>query len=151
MYNFPNYQFNPMMNAQQRLNYMEQQYPQLVQQPVQSQSQTLITIPVTNIDEANAFRVDLNGTPTFFYNAGANEVYLKKTNTQTGAADFIKFAKADEARTEVKQNLGTNSYEKDFKALNDKIDGFATKIDGLYSLLQEKPQETETKGGRNAK
>lgn len=151
--------FNPYMTPQQRLYQMEQQYPQLAQpQPVQSNSATvnnLVTIPVTNIDEANAFRVDLNGTPTFFYNAGANEIYLKRTNTQTGAADFIKFAKVAGPTAKEKPFLSTNTYEKDFKALNDKIDG-------LYSLFATVPKTPEgseseevkiisTKGGKNVK
>lgn len=158
--------FNPYMTPQQRLYQMEQQYPQLAQpQPIQPNSATvnnLVTIPVTNIEEANAFRVDLNGTPTFFYNAGKNEVYLKRTNTQTGLADFIVFGKVEQPKTEPKQNLNINTYEKDFKALNDKIDGFANKIDSLYSLLatENKTVATENaeeikivsaKGGKNVK
>lgn len=158
--------FNPYMTAQQRLYQMEQQYPQLAQpQPVQPNSATvnnLVTIPVTNMEEANAFRVDLNGTPTFFYNAGKNEVYLKRTNTQTGLADFIVFGKVEQPTTEPKQNLSINTYEKDFKALNDKIDSFNSKIDGLYSLLatenkttvEESVEEVKiisAKGGKNVK
>lgn len=137
-------QFNPYMSAQQRLYQMEQQYPQL------SQPQSLTILPVTNIDEANAYRVDLNGTPTFFFNAGKNEIYLKRTNTQTGLADFQIFGRIEQPQSEVKENLGVNAYAKDFKALNDKIDG-------LYSLLSasQTPQQKETdfqpKGGRNVK
>lgn len=158
--------FSPYMTPQQRLYQMEQQYPQLAQpQPIQPNSATvnnLVTIPVTNIEEANAFRVDLNGTPTFFYNAGKNEVYLKRTNTQTGLADFIVFGRVEQPKTEPKQNLSANTYEKDFKALNDKIDGFANKIDGLYSLLATENKTTvaenteevkivSAKGGKNVK
>lgn len=126
--------FSPYSTPQQRLYQMEQQYPQLAQ----SNSATvnnMVTIPVTNMEEANAFRVDLNGTPTFFYNAGKNEVYLKRTNTQTGLADFIIFAKTEQPKTDLKQNLGINTYEKNFKALNDKIDG-------LYSLLATENKTT---------
>ena len=148
----PNYGFgyNPMMTPQQRVAQFEQQYPQLAQQ---NPTQNLVTIPVTNIEEANAFRVDLNGTPTFFYNAGKNEVYLKRTNTQTGLADFIIFGKVEQPRTEEKTNLNTNAYEKDFKAINEKIDG-------LYSLLSTLSQKSEQveekneqviKGGKNVK
>ena len=133
--------FNPYMTAQQRLYQMEQQYPQLAQpQPVQPNSATvnnLVTIPVTNMEEANAFRVDLNGTPTFFYNAGKNEVYLKRTNTQTGLADFIVFGKVDKPTVEEKQVQSINTYEKDFKALNEKIDG-------LYSLFATVSQKSYT-------
>jgi hypothetical protein len=57
-YNY-GYGFNPMINAQQRLNQLESQF-------VQQQTQSFSTIPVTSIEEANAYRVDLYGTPTFF-------------------------------------------------------------------------------------
>lgn len=151
---YPSY-YQPMLNAQQRMQQYEQMMPQVqqsqMQQPVQPQTVNYVAIPVANIEEANAYRVDLNGTPTFFYNAGKNEIYLKRTNTQTGAAEFFVFAKQEQALSDVKEEKSINTYEKDFKALNDKIDGFTTKIDGLYSLLQEKPQEVETKGGKNAK
>lgn len=158
---YPSY-YQPMLNAQQRIQQYEQMMPQVVQQPTPQQqvqqqpvqTQNYSTIPVANMEEANAFRVDLSGTPTFFYNANKNEVYLKRTNTQTGAADFMVFAKAEQPLNEVKEEKSVITYEKDFKALNDKIDGFSTKIDGLYSLLNEKSQEVEqpiTKGGKNAK
>lgn len=154
------YQYNPYMTAQQRLYQMEQQYPQLAQQTGSLQTplaQTLNTIPVTNIEEANAFRVDLNGTPTFFYNAGKNEIYLKRTNTQTGLADFQIFGKREQQQSVVKENLDVSTYSKDLKALSEKIDG-------LYSLLsvnqQPQPKEVENeytghqmpqKGGKNVK
>ena len=93
-----NYGFNPMMNAQQRVNFMEQ-------------PQGLVTLPVTSIDEANAYRVDINGTPTFFYNQGKGEVYLKRTNTQTGMADFIVFKREE-----------TTTQPDNFNIINDKLD-----------------------------
>lgn len=140
--------YNPYMTAQQRLYQMEQQYPQFANNSNSATVNNSSVIPVTNIDEANAFRVDPTGIPTFFYNAGKNEVYLKRTNTQTGLADFIVFGKVEQLKTEPKQNLSINTYEKDFKALNDKIDG-------LYSLLatakNETVAETTQKGGKNAK
>ena len=148
--------FNPYMTPQQRLYQMEQQYPQLAQpQPVQPNSATvnnLVTIPVTNMEEANAFRVDLNGTPTFFYNAGKNEVYLKRTNTQTGLADFIVFGKVEQPKTEPKQNLSINTYEKDFKALNEKIDGLYS----LFATVSQKSDKAEeesvqVRGSKNVK
>ncbi len=64
------------------------------------------------------------------------------------------FIKAEQPINEAKEEKVINTYENDFKALNDKIDGFSTKLDDFYSLLQEKPQEIEqpvSKGGKNAK
>lgn len=152
--------FNPYMSPQQRLNYMEQQFPQLAQQnpfvQTQQNTQNLVTIPVTSIEEAKAFRVDLSGTPTFFYNTGKNEIYIKRTNTQTGEADFRIFQPVVESLLLSEKN-NVNLYEKDFKTLNEKIDG-------LYSLFTNSAQvsnETEQvsdqvseqvkKGGKNVK
>ena len=149
----PNYGFgyNPMMTPQQRVAQFEQQYPQLAQQ---NSTQNLVTIPVTNIEEANAFRVELNGIPTFFYNAGKNEVYMKRTNTQTGLADFVVFGKVEQPKTEEKAILNTNTYEKDFKALNDKIDGLFSLVSTL-SLKSDKAEEesdkVSNKGVKNVK
>ena len=130
--------FSPYMTAQQRLYQMEQQFPQLAQQQPQPQQNNnfLMAIPVTNVDEANAFRVDPQGTPTLFYNAGKNEVYLKRTNTQTGLADFIIFGKVDKPTVDEKQVQNINPHKEEFKALNDKIDG-------LYSLLATVSQKSE--------
>ena len=113
-YNY-GYAFNPMINAQQRLNQIESQF-------VQQQTQTFNIIPVTSVEEANAYRVDLYGTPTFFYNAGSNEVYLKRTN-QTGLADFIVFKRVEvEVEAEKEDN---------FKIINEKLDN-------LQNLLEVK-------------
>lgn len=136
--------YNPMLTAQQRLAQMEQQYPQFAQPSIpQPQKQALMTIPVTSTDEAKAFMVDVNGAPTIFYNSGANEIYLKRTNLQTGGADFFIFRKVESPKTDVKPEKGTNTYKEDFKALNDKIDG-------LYSILGQTVEE-KTKGVKNAK
>lgn len=154
--------FNPYLTPQQRLLQMEQQYPQLAQPTMPVSTATvnnnLVAIPVTNIEEANAFRVDPNGTPTLFYNAGKNEVYLKRTNTQTGLADFIKYAKAELDTTNENTSVNIKPYAEDFKALNDKLDVFGNKFNQLISLLatEEKTEVEEikvisAKGGKNVK
>ena len=142
--------FNPYMTPQQRLYQMEQQYPQLAQpQIAQPSLSTLTTVPVTNIEEANAFRVDLNGTPTFFYNAGKNEVYMKRTNTQTGLADFMTFAKTNTVAVEEKTNA-FDGYEKKLEELSEKIDG----LYNLFSTVSSKNDtvgEQASKGGKSVK
>lgn len=117
-YNFGyNMGYNPLSTMPQRLD----------------QQMFFRMIPVTNIEEANATQVDIQGTPTFFYNQSANEVYLKKLNINTGKADFVKFAKVNQV---------ADTKDDNFKKLCDKIDG-------LYSLLQtEEPQQ---KGGKNVR
>ncbi len=126
-------QFNPYITPQQRVNYYEQNYPQYNQ----AQNNGGV-IPVSTIEEARAFIVDIHGTPTFFYNGNQKEVYLKQTNKQTGHADFYIFAKAQEQETGEKKENNINSYEKDFKAINEKIDG-------LYSILNSQKEEKKEK------
>jgi len=122
--------YNPISSAQQRLNALEQQYPQYAQQPV------LNAVPVTDIAEANAYRVDLSGTPTIFYNRGKNEIYLKKINSQSGGADFLKFTLAEcpmPEKVQKEENLQTLS----------------SKIDGLYSLLNNYQNSTPVQPEQN--
>ena len=153
---YPGY-YQPLMNAQQRIQQFDQQMMPQIQQPmpqqtqVQTKSQNLVAIPVSNIDEAKAYIVDAFGTPTLFYNVGKNEVYIKRTNKETAEAEFFVFTKQEQSISEVKEEKSINTYEKNFKTLNDKIDSFSAKINDLYSLLQEKPQDVEHKGGKNAK
>lgn len=139
--------YNPyMQQQQQRLANYEQNFLQ-PQMQAQTTQPAFKMIPVTNEYEANATPVDvLNGIPTFFYNQSANEVYMKQS-LPNGAATFIKFAKRNEA--ELKENVvpGANIYEKDFKALNEKIDGLYK----LFNLEKEPGDEIKTKGGKNVK
>ena len=129
MFNYNPYQ---IMNAQQRVQQYEQQYPQYVQQNTQ-QSQSFSTIPVSNVEEANAYRVDVFGTPTFFYNAGKQEIYLKRTN-QSGLTDFQTFHLIEKPTTDENTPSGVIMPNDDYKAL-------MNKIDGLYSILDKKPKK----------
>ena len=121
--------FNPY---QQQLQNLEQNYPRYVQPQVNNVSQG---VQVSNVDEANAFRVDPLGTPTFFYNAGKNEIYLKRTN-QTGLTDFFVFKNAGEPLSEVKKDLDVGISKDDFKALCDKVDG-------IYAMVTPKRKKGE--------
>ena len=135
MQNYMNY--NPMATPQQRLMQLEQQ---------QQFNRGFSIIPVTKEQEAYAAQIDiLNGTPSFFWNQNAGEIYLKQIN-QYGKADFIKFAK--QSKPVLNENVlkNTNTYEEDFKALNDKIDGLASSI---KTLLAKTP--TTSGGAKNAK
>lgn len=126
--NYPFYNSYPVnMGAQQRFNQLEAQYAQY-QQP----QGKLNALPVGSVDEARAYIVDMQGTPTLFYNASKNEVYLKKTNVQTGSADFFTFQVTSAPENESKDKKSVNISKDDLKAINDKIDG-------LYSLLEQKP------------
>lgn len=82
-------------------------------QPVQQQGYRMI--PVSDIAEANATTVDTNGQPTFFYNKGKGEIYLKQFDINTGGAMFQRFQLA------VVPNENTVS----LNTLNDKLDAIA--------------------------
>lgn len=135
--NYPFYNYNSYpvnMGAQQRFNQLEAQYAQYTQPQGK-----LNALPVGNIEEARAYIVDMQGTPTLFYNASKNEVYLKKTNVQTGSADFFTFQVVSAPESKPKEEKNINISKEDLKAINDKIDG-------LYSLLEPKSVK---KGAKN--
>ena len=66
------YGFNPMIN---------------------NQPQSFMTLPVSNIQEAISYRVSIDGTPTYFHNIATGEIYIKKTNRQTGTCDFETYTR----------------------------------------------------------
>lgn len=112
-------------------NPYQQRLMQMYNQQQPQQQIGFQIIPVTNEQEARVSQIDImNGTPSFFYNKNLGEVYLKQVN-QFGTADFIKFAKVQEPLAPIKEENNAITYEKDFKALNDKIDG-------LYKILNSK-------------
>lgn len=127
----------------QRLNQLEQQYPQFAQAQ-QPQQNFFKTLPVTNMEEANATQVAIDGTPTFFYNASKNEIYLKRISMQTGLAEFQKFAIVQQPTTKEKGCSCSNGYNEQFKTINDKLDA-------LYSILGKKDDEPPKKEVKNAK
>lgn len=125
--------YNPNLTPQQRLAQMEQQYPQFTPQ-VQNTNNGINVMPVSSVDEARAFIVDIQGTPTFFYNSAKGEVYLKQTNKQTGSADFKIFALTQEPLRPVEQPTNSKLYE-------DKLNAIQSRIDGLYEILAPKSKK----------
>ena len=67
-----NYGFNPLFNTQ---------------------PQGFATLPVSNIQEANSFRVSMDGTPTYFHNMATGEIYVKRHNRMTNLCDFETYTK----------------------------------------------------------
>ena len=149
MFNYPSFNLSPQ---QQRLMQLEQQQMQQnfnaqQQQMQQAQPKGFQIIPVTNQQEAYAAQIDImNGTPSFFYNQNAGEIYLKQIN-QYGKADFIKFAKQNEPLSNENEQVNINSHTEILNALSEKIDG-------LYKLLKNNEtvsEQTNSKGSKNAK
>lgn len=162
MMNYNPYYWNNMYNphASYFANAMQQQYnsqpQQQVQQPQpQTQTQQTITtqppviqpqskiIPVSNKDEATAAPVDLvYGYPTFFYNKGKNEIYLKQFDVPTGTAIFKTYCEIQPIEDTVRQEntqRDINIYEDEFRRLNDGIDS----LHRMIAQIKEKPIEIE--------
>lgn len=73
------------MQMQQRLNQMEQQYPQFAQQPpigqgFQQQPMYMKCRAVTSIDEAKAAMIDLDGSLHVFTDVPHKRIYTKQIN-----------------------------------------------------------------------
>lgn len=131
----------------QRLQNMEQQYPQQQQfQQPQVQANFFRTLLVSNVEEANATQVAFDGTPTFFYNASKGEVYLKKISTQTGLVEFQKFGLIQAQSNDKKPcSCSAGNYDKRFESIE-------SKLDGIYSILGQKddvqPVKKEVKNAK---
>jgi hypothetical protein len=96
---------------------------------------------VSNIMEANSTPVD-NFEPIFFFNRAENVIYKKQIDG-TGAApiQIYKLAEPQHEISNENTSGNINTYEENFKALNDKIDG-------LYKFFQEEETEEDKKGGK---
>lgn len=80
----------PQMNyQQQRMDYLQSmQQPQQAQQPGDLQARI-----VTSREEAVASQVLPDGRPYMFYNPNRQEVYMKRIDPQSGAAEFADFGR----------------------------------------------------------
>lgn len=116
----------------QRLNQLEQQYPQYAQPQVQPQGYR--TMLVSNIEEANASQVSTDGQPAFYYNKGKNEIYLKQFDINTGGAIFQRFSL-------VKMPVNEGNIENDKNVYFERLDAIESKLDMLASLFEEKPKK----------
>lgn len=157
MYSF----FNPQHHREQMMNaynqYMNTLYPQQTIQNSLPQGYSIF--PVSNIDEANATKADLNYNPTFFFNQSKGEIYLKQLDRSTNAATlriFQEIQPVQEPTSPVKTNQ-VNDYT---LQLNTILEG----INSLHRILNNiaQPQinseiieadiiEEKSKGGKSAK
>lgn len=157
MYSF----FNPQYHREQMMNaynqYMNALYPQQQAQTLQTTlPQGYSIFPVSNIEEANATKADLNYNPTFFFNQSRGEIYLKQLDRSTNAATlriFKEIQTAQEPSSPVKASSSVNDYT---PQLNTILEG----INGLYRLLSPQQNteiieaeivEPKAKGVKNAK
>ena len=141
MQNYMPQQFNRQFNALPG----NQVFNQNLQQNV------LRMFAVTNKEEANATPVDFNGVPTFFYNQSTNEIYKKQFDINSGLAVLQEFKKNEPIpEPGLKENTlqNINPYEKDFKALNTKIDDLQKTFE---SYIDSQQINHDVKAVKNAK
>ncbi len=88
----PGYQYPQMNYQQQRMDYLQSMQQPAQNQPMQQPGDLQARI-VTSREEAVAAQVLPNGVPFVFYNPNRQEVYLKRIDPQTGAAEFMDLAR----------------------------------------------------------
>ena len=153
--NYPGYQV-PVL--QQRINQMEQQYPQFQQNGYYSQptypstypgpqqlqgGQGLKGRPVTSIDEAKASMIDLDGSVFIFPDFGNNKIYTKQINLD-GTASIKSYTLETQNLPSTPQNL-VNPSQKPFN-VEELLKSMQDEIDGLKLQITELKQTT--KGGK---
>lgn len=135
----PGYQqsYPQQMYAQQRMDYLQSvQQPQQTQQPGDLQARI-----VTSREEAVASQVVPDGRPYMFYNPNRQEVYMKRIDPQTGAAEF-----ADFGRIQPQQIPQATAVE--YAPLT-AISQLEARMDRLESMLSA-PQQTRRQKGADA-
>ena len=84
----------PMPQYQQRLQALEQRFPQFAQQPIQQNvPQQTPQIPcryTSGIEESKAAQISFDGMPNVFIDKASDSVYIKQINLD-GNADFLIF------------------------------------------------------------
>ena len=86
----------PMPQYQQRLQALEQRYPQFAQQPIQQQIPCRYT---SGIEESKAAQISFDGTPNVFIDKASDAIYIKQINLD-GNADFLIFKRVSDSSTQ---------------------------------------------------
>lgn len=83
-----------MPQYQQRLQALEQRYPQFAQQPLQQnvtpQTPQIPCRYTSGIEESKAAQISFDGTPNVFIDKASDSIYIKQINLD-GNADFLIF------------------------------------------------------------
>lgn len=86
------YQYPQMNYQQQRMDYLQSMQQPAPAQPMQQPGDLQARI-VTSREEAVAAQVLPNGVPFVFWNPNRQEVYIKRIDPQSGAAEFADFGR----------------------------------------------------------
>ena len=85
----------PMPQYQQRLQALEQRYPQFAQQPIQQQQPQIPCRYTSGIEESKAAQISFDGTPNVFIDKASDAIYIKQINLD-GNADFLIFKRVSD-------------------------------------------------------
>lgn len=89
----------PMPQYQQRLQALEQRYPQFAQQPIQQQQPQIPCRYTSGIEESKAAQISFDGTPNVFIDKASDAIYIKQINLD-GNADFLIFKRVSDSGTQ---------------------------------------------------
>lgn len=136
----PNY-YQPMQGYQpmnQQMNQAQSQSTQManVQQSVGGSQPNFFCRPVASKEEALGVPVDFMGAPMFFPDLAHNVIYMKRFNTNTGAADIFEFY-----GQQAKEQLGTPASS--FAPLDEFVE-----MKNTISQLQEEIERLKKPTGR---
>jgi hypothetical protein len=124
--------YNPMMAAQQRLQQLEQQYPQYQQQnfqqaqmPVSNQQPTGIQGKmVSDFETVKATETPLDGSITYFPLVNGEYIYTKFLNMNTGSSDYAVYRKVTEEQPKENELFEMKSYfDEKFEILRQELKG----------------------------
>ena len=130
--------FGPQYNNMYRMPYS---MPNYYTQPVTPQPQVQYKMTqVTSRNEADATIPDVSGAPTFFFNRGTNEVYLKQMDLQTGMAMFKEYIEkpVEQAAVETKPVV-------DITTLNEKLDAIKALLEHPDTVPEEPVKKVKAK------
>ena len=129
---YPQYQAQPQSMAQ---NIPQQQMPI---------ANSLAGRVVTSKEEALGVPVDFMGTPMFFPDLAHGVVYMKKFNTNTGAADIFEFRVAP---TEPPKETPAITYVpmSDFEAMSKKVESLEEELKNLNTTKRTTSQKGAVK------
>ena len=136
----PNYFAYPMQNnyvpptQTQQQTSQQTQPQQITTQPPILQPKQMINneiLSVANKEEAIGAPVDLiHGKPSFFYNKGNGEIYLKQFDVPTGTAIFKVFNETAEQAEEKVENI---DYKKELHYISEGIDNLHRMISKMQT------------------
>lgn len=120
-------QYQPIMNQPVQMNQPQNQGAQIPNMQQPGGNSNFFCRPVASREEALGVPVDFMGAPMFFPDLAHNVIYMKRFNTNTGAADVFEFHGAQE------QTAAASSFAPldEFNAMKDTISKLQNEIEQL--------------------